>query len=107
MGLANHADPSIRAMVGATLAALGERSGLDALAAVLGETSLLAGSNPPQSIAGFAAFNLANVVDASAAPASASPGGDEPAQAAGWRDWLAAHSAQLAFDQQTHQWRLP
>jgi hypothetical protein len=120
--LAANPDPSIRAMAGAALAPLGEHAGIDALAASLNETSILAGSNPPEAIDEFAVFSLSRSVVAGGAPSSVTPSGPpssaSPASSAGpsptpsdpihaWQDWLTAHSAQLVFDSTARQWSLP
>jgi hypothetical protein len=105
--LAGQTDPSIRAIVGAALASLGERPGLDALAASLSDAGVLAGSSPPASIASFGVFSLRRVVNAPIALSTPNPDAGRTDDSAAWRDWLAAHAAQLVFDQGNRRWTLP
>jgi hypothetical protein len=98
-------DAAIRAMAATGVLARGEREGFAPLIALLEDTSVLAGSEPPMQAWSFAATMLASLtgVSENGPPFDA----DDAQRAAGkqaWATWVADHSATLHFDEAEGRW---
>jgi hypothetical protein len=100
------ADPSLAVMAAATLVALGDRTGLEAIGRSLSSDAVLAGSHPPRSVAAFAASTLYRYVTAAGAPTL--DGADDATDIGeAWASWLAAHAATVQFDAEAGRWGTP
>ena len=89
--------PSIRAMAAAALASWGVADAVPVLVELTGDDGLLMGSEPPTSVAAFAAETLGRFVRGP----EVSPGTDPAAAKTAWQAWLAASAGRLVFDPAT------
>jgi hypothetical protein len=105
--LLNHGDASIRMLAAAIAFAIGDRAALPVVQASLNDDTQLLGSQPPATIAEFAASTLVRGVEASGTPALPEPDADESAYHSAWADWLTANAEVLTFDSSTKKWRVP
>ena len=102
-------DATIRAIAGAGVASMGRAEGLDALAGLISVDAGLRGSDPPVTVARYAAYTLSGLVDRAAdAVGDVSTGTPEErsAAAAAWTSWLDANRARVTFDPEQNAWKV-
>lgn len=98
------ASPSVRAMAGAGLVAVGRIEGLDALVAAVGVADAMDGAEPAAKVWEFAASVLERYTHAGFPAPVSGDDAERTGLAASWTGWLATNRGQLRFDAPSQLW---
>jgi len=104
--LIDNADPSIRAMAAATMVALGDASGFDALNGLIGDETQLLGSHPPLSIREYVIGTFERYIAAAGTPTPPQTAEELGPAALAWSTWLGQNAPALHFDAADGTWKL-
>ena len=101
--LLTNEDSTIRVMAAAALMALGSEDGFDVLVDAISSDDQLRGSEPPTTVARFAARTLDRYTDAGLSGPAGTPA-EKAESARRWSAWLEASHSSLRFDAETGMW---